>query len=106
MCTSRSETAAESAAHYGARLAFHDYHAMLTHPDIDLVSVSVRVPLHHDEEVPQGPPFNVAQMYHRLSAAIRERREAHPNFDVAVKRHRLLDAIQRAADRGSRVAVA
>jgi predicted dehydrogenase len=48
VCTSRPETAAESAAHYGARLAFHDYHAMVTHPDIDLVSVSVRVPLHHD----------------------------------------------------------
>ena len=58
------------------------------------------------EEVPQGPPFNVAQLYHRLGAAIRERREAHPNFAVAVKRHRLLDAIQRASDRGSRVAVA
>jgi predicted dehydrogenase len=47
VCTSRPETAAESAAHYGARLAFHDYHAMVRHPDIDLVSVSVRVPLHH-----------------------------------------------------------
>src|SRR5260370_13745323 len=48
VCTSRPETAAESAAHYGARLAFHDYHAMVSHPDIDLVSVSVRGPLHHD----------------------------------------------------------
>ena len=48
VCTSRPETAAESAVHYGARLAFHDYHAMVRHPDIDLVSVSVRVPLHHD----------------------------------------------------------
>jgi len=48
VCTSRPETAAESATHYGARLAFHDYHEMVTHPDIDLVSVSVRVPLHHD----------------------------------------------------------
>src|SRR5207244_4992002 len=26
---------------------FHDYHEMVRHPDIDLVSVSVRVPLHH-----------------------------------------------------------
>jgi predicted dehydrogenase len=57
-------------------------------------------------EVPQGPPFNVAQMYHRLGAAIRAGREAHPNFDVAVKRHRLLDTMQRSSDRGSRVAVA
>src|SRR5881409_2836402 len=47
VCTSRPETAAESATHYGARLAFHDYQAMVRHPDIDLVSVSVRVPLHH-----------------------------------------------------------
>ena len=46
VCTSRPETAAESAAHYGARLAFHDYHAMVRHPDVDLVVVSVRVPLH------------------------------------------------------------
>jgi len=58
------------------------------------------------EEVPQGPPFNVAQMYHRLGEAIREGREAHPDFALAVKRHRLLDAMQRASDRGTRVAVA
>jgi hypothetical protein len=58
------------------------------------------------DEVPQGPPFNVAQMYHCLGVAIREGREAHPNFDLAVKRHRLLDTIQRSSDRGSRVAVA
>ena len=50
------------------------------------------------EEVPQGPPFNVGQLCHRLGAAIREGREAHPDFDVAVKRHRLLDAIQRSSD--------
>jgi len=47
VCTSRRETAEESAKHYGARLAFHDYHEMVQHPSIDLVSVSVRVPLHH-----------------------------------------------------------
>ena len=48
VCTSRPETAAESAKAYGARLAFHDYQEMVSHPDIDLVSVSVRVPLHRD----------------------------------------------------------
>ena len=57
------------------------------------------------DEVPQGPPFNVAQMYHRLGEAIREGREAHPDFNLAVKRHRLLDAIQRSSDRGVRVEV-
>ena len=48
VCTSNAETAAESAKAYGARLPFHDYQEMVVHPDIDLVSVSVRVPLHHD----------------------------------------------------------
>ena len=48
VCTSRPETAAESAKAYGARLAFHEYREMVSHPDIDLVSVSVRVPLHRD----------------------------------------------------------
>ncbi len=48
VCTSSAETAAESAKAYGAKSAFHDYHEMVAHPDIDLVSVSVRVPLHRD----------------------------------------------------------
>jgi predicted dehydrogenase len=48
VCTSRPETAEESAKAYGAKMAFHDYHEMVGHPDIDLVAVSVRVPLHHD----------------------------------------------------------
>ena len=48
VCTSSAETAAESAKAYGAKSAYHDYHEMVAHPDIDLVSVSVRVPLHHE----------------------------------------------------------
>ena len=47
VCTSRKETAEESAKHYGAPLSFHDYREMAAHPDVDLVSVSVRVPMHH-----------------------------------------------------------
>jgi predicted dehydrogenase len=47
VCTSRRETAEESAQHYGAKFAFHDYHELVQHPGIDLVVVSVRVPLHH-----------------------------------------------------------
>ena len=47
VCTSRRETAEESAKHYGARMAFDDYHEMINHPDIELVAVSVRAPLHH-----------------------------------------------------------
>ena len=48
VCTSRSETAEESAKAYGAKMAFHDFHEMVEQPNIDLVSVSVRVPLHHE----------------------------------------------------------
>ena len=47
VCTSRPETAQESKAYYGARLAFHDYAEMANHPDVDLVVVSVSVPAHH-----------------------------------------------------------
>ena len=47
VCTAHPETAAESAKQYGARLAFHDYQQMVTHPEIDLVSVAVKVPMHY-----------------------------------------------------------
>ena len=47
VCTSRPETAEESKAFYGAKLAFHDYTAMANHPDVDLVVVSVSVPAHY-----------------------------------------------------------
>ena len=47
VCTSRPETAEESKAFYGAKLAFHDYTEMATHPEVDLVVVSVSVPAHY-----------------------------------------------------------
>ena len=47
VCTQSRETAEESAKHYGVRMAFHDYHEMVNHPDIELVSVNVRVPRHY-----------------------------------------------------------
>ncbi len=47
VCTSRPETAQESKAFYGAKLAFHDYTEMANHPEVDLVVVSVSVPAHH-----------------------------------------------------------
>jgi len=56
-------------------------------------------------EVPSGEPFNVAQLYHRLGAAIRGGKDAEPDFDLAVTRHRLLDAIQRSSDRRAKVRV-
>jgi len=47
VCTAHPETAEESAKQYGARLAFHDYQQMVMHPEIDLVSVAVKVPMHY-----------------------------------------------------------
>jgi len=57
------------------------------------------------EGVPQGPPFNVAQMYRRLAEAIRTGQRAEPDFDSAVTRHRLLETIQSASDKGMRLPV-
>jgi predicted dehydrogenase len=48
VCTTRQESAEESAQKYGARLAFDDYHKMVAHPDIDAVAVVVRVPSHYE----------------------------------------------------------
>ncbi|MBI2917235.1 MAG: Gfo/Idh/MocA family oxidoreductase [Chloroflexi bacterium] len=47
VCTTRRDTAEESARTYGARHAFTDYNELVAHPDVDLVTVAVRVPLHH-----------------------------------------------------------
>ena len=57
------------------------------------------------EDVPQGAPFNVAQMWSRFANAIESDAEAEPDFDLAVTRHRLLDAVQRASDTGQRQTV-
>ena len=46
VCTAHEETAKASAEAFGAELAFHDMHEMVAHPDIDLIAVVVRVPLH------------------------------------------------------------
>jgi predicted dehydrogenase len=56
-------------------------------------------------KMPAGPPFNVGQLFVRMAKAIREGKPAAPNFDLAVKRHQLLDVIQKASDTGQRQAV-
>ena len=48
VCTTRQESAEESARKFGARLAFHDHRDMLARDDIDAVAVVVRVPNHFD----------------------------------------------------------
>ncbi|MGA8400455.1 MAG: Gfo/Idh/MocA family oxidoreductase [Stellaceae bacterium] len=47
VCTTRQATAEAAARRYGARLAFADPAQMAAHPDVDLVTVSVKVPDHY-----------------------------------------------------------
>jgi predicted dehydrogenase len=46
VCTAHEETAKASAEKFGADLAFHNMQEMVAHPDVDLITVVVRVPLH------------------------------------------------------------
>jgi predicted dehydrogenase len=52
------------------------------------------------DAVPQGSPYNVAQLYAKLADSIRDGTPASPGFQAAVTRHRLIDAIVHASDTG------
>jgi predicted dehydrogenase len=52
------------------------------------------------DAVPKGSPYNVAQLYAKLSDSIRDGTPATPGFNAAVTRHRLIDAIVRASETG------
>ena len=47
VCTTRQDSADAAATHYGVPLAFCDAEKLAQHPDIDLVTVSVKVPDHY-----------------------------------------------------------
>ena len=47
VCTTKADSAEAARQAYGARLAFHDYCAMVASPEIDAVAVVVRVPSHY-----------------------------------------------------------
>ncbi len=47
VCTAREETAKRAQQRTGARLAFWNYEEMVRSPEIDLVTVAVRIDLHH-----------------------------------------------------------
>jgi predicted dehydrogenase len=47
VCTARQGSAEASAQHYGVPLAFSDPEQLARHPDVDLVTVSVKVPDHY-----------------------------------------------------------
>ena len=48
VCTAHAGPAKASAEAFGADLALHDFEAMVSHPDIELIAVVVRVPGHND----------------------------------------------------------
>ncbi len=48
ICTAHQETADAAAQATGASLAFSDYRRMVEHPEVDMVSVAVRVPWHKE----------------------------------------------------------
>jgi predicted dehydrogenase len=54
------------------------------------------------KEVPEGTPYNVAQLYVKLAENIRGGKAAVPTFDAAVTRHRLIDMIVRASETGQK----
>jgi predicted dehydrogenase len=52
--------------------------------------------------VPAGPALNVGQLFARMAQDLRAGRASDPGFELAFKRHALLDAIQKASDTGVR----
>jgi predicted dehydrogenase len=57
------------------------------------------------ESLPSGPPYNVAQAYARAADALRGGGSFGVDFDLAVRRHALIDAIERSAATGRSVKV-
>jgi predicted dehydrogenase len=55
------------------------------------------------EGMPAGPPYNVAQAYARLADALRAGRSFDVDFNLAVQRHKLIDAIERSSATGRSV---
>ena len=53
-----------------------------------------------------GSAYEVGQMWVNFAKAIRTNTKIEPDFDHAVRRHKMLDAIQRASDTGQRQRIA
>jgi predicted dehydrogenase len=58
------------------------------------------------ESTPAGQPYNVAQAYARMAGALRGGAAFDVDFDLAVKRHTLIDAIERSSATGRSVTLA
>ena len=57
------------------------------------------------DSIPSGAAFNVAQAYVRLAAAFNQSQPYAPDFQHAVRRHALIDAIERSDAEGRSVAM-
>lgn len=57
------------------------------------------------EGTPAGSPRNVAQAYVRLAESVKHGTGFAPDFDTAVVRHRLLDAMERSSAEGRAIAL-
>src|SRR6266849_10551069 len=55
------------------------------------------------EGTPAGQPYNVAQAYARAADALRGRGSFDVDFNLAVQRHKLIDAIDRSSATGRSV---
>jgi len=56
-------------------------------------------------DVPPGPPLNVAQAYVRFAASVSQGQPFQPDFEHAVTRHALIDAIERSDAQGHAVRI-
>jgi predicted dehydrogenase len=70
----------------------------------------LEVPAHHrfvPDDMPQGQPYNVGQLYTLFAKAIRsgDASPSHTTFDTAVELHRLIDALRRSSAEGRQVAL-
>ena len=77
----------------------------------DLQDLTPAAGLHRAPEIPGGSAYNVGQLYSGFAASIRGAGDgdgagAVPDFDHAVRLHRLIDAIRQSSDEGRRVATA
>jgi len=55
------------------------------------------------EGTPAGQPYNVAQAYARMADALRGGPSFDVDFNLAVQRHKLIDAIERSSATGRSV---
>jgi predicted dehydrogenase len=58
-----------------------------------------------DDRVPAGPPRNVARAYTRLAGPLRGQGTFQPDFAHAVKRHQLIEAIERSSAEGRAISL-